>query len=248
MYSFFKKNDPIIRQFPFETDIHAHLIPGIDDGPSDIAESVAMIRKMYELGYRKLTATPHVFAEFYPNTKAKILASFELLKKEVIAANITIELSVAAEYFLDNTFEVLLDSEKLLTLNDNQLLIEISTFGKPLNLYDLLAQIQQKGYQPVLAHPERYLHLSDKDYKKLLEAGCLFQLNLLSANGYYGRPVQKRAFHLIKNDWTHFIGTDVHSLNQVELIESLVGTAFFDHLLGRRSNYRQNIAQMLGLF
>ena len=248
MYAFFKKPTPKIRQFPFKVDIHAHLIPGIDDGPADVAESIKMIKKMSELGYQKLTATPHVFAEFYPNTKAKILDGFNLLKKEVTAAGIPVELSVAAEYFLDNTFEVLLDSEKLLTINDNQLLIEISTFGKPLNLYDLIAQIQQKGYQPVLAHPERYLHLSDKDYQKLLEAGCLFQLNMLSANGYYGRPVQKRAFHLIKNDWTHFIGTDVHSLNQVELIESLVGTTFFDQLLRKRPYARQNIAQFLGLF
>ncbi len=248
MYAFFKKPTPKIRQFPFKADIHAHLIPGIDDGPADIAESIKMIRKMSELGYQKLTATPHVFAEFYPNTKAKILDSFNLLKKEVAAASIPVELSVAAEYFLDNTFEVLLDSEKLLTIHEHQLLIEISTFGKPLNLYDLIAQIQQKGYQPVLAHPERYLHLSDKDYQKLLEAGCLFQLNMLSANGYYGRPVQKRAFHLIKNDWTHFIGTDVHSLNQVELIESLVGTAFFDQLLCKRSYTQQNIAHFLGFF
>ena len=230
MYFFSKKPNPPVLGFPFKTDVHAHLIPGIDDGPSTIQESIAMIQKLYDLGYRTLTATPHVFSDFYPNSSQQILDGLSYLQKEVASAGIPIKIKGGAEYFLDQAFEELLDTEPLLTINDNLLLIEMSSYGAPLNLYEIIQKIRQKGYQPVLAHPERYVFLTNSDYEKLLLAGCLFQLNIMSVQGYYGKYVQKQAFRLIKNDCTHFIGTDAHSLAHVELITKLVGTKFFNQL------------------
>ena len=230
MYFFSKKPNPPVLGFPFKTDVHAHLIPGIDDGPSTIQESIAMIQKLYDLGYRTLTATPHVFSDFYPNSSQQILDGLSYLQKEVASAGIPIKIKGGAEYFLEQAFEELLDTEPLLTINDNLLLIEMSSYGAPLNLYEIIQKIRQKGYQPVLAHPERYVFLTNSDYEKLLLAGCLFQLNIMSVQGYYGKYVQKQAFRLIKNDWTHFIGTDAHSLAHVELITKLVGTKFFNQL------------------
>lgn len=230
MYFFFKKPIPPSNTFPFTTDVHAHLIPGIDDGPKTISESVRMVAKMQEMGYRKLTATPHVFTEYYPNSKEEILNGLALLRKEIKVAGIDIEINEGAEYFLEDSFLELLESESLLTIKDNQLLVEMSTFGAPLNLLEILIKIKEEGYQPILAHPERYLYLTTKDYAQLLDLGCLFQINLLSANGFYGRGVQKRVLQLIKNGWAHFVGTDAHNEAQLDQVAKLVGTSLFNHL------------------
>ncbi len=218
MISFFNRNKELINNFPFNVDVHAHLIPGIDDGPATMEESIRMIEKLAKIGYKRLTATPHVFSEYYPNTNNTILTGFKQLQTAVSAANIDIILDVAAEYFLEEDFLIQLHSTPLLTINDNQLLVEMSTFGAPPNLKEMILQIKAYGYQPILAHPERYLYLEETDYLQLLELGCTFQINLLSSTGYYGKNVQQRALKLIKKGWVHHIGTDAHSETQVDLI------------------------------
>ncbi len=222
MFPFFNKYKGLINTFPLNVDIHAHLIPGIDDGPTTIEESISMIEKLAKIGYEKLTATPHVFSEFYPNSSHKILTHFERLEKAVVEAKIPITLEVAAEYFLDAHFLDLLYSEDLLMLNNNQLLVEMSTCGSSLNSKDILSQIIKKGYQPILAHPERYLYLKEEDYMELLHLGCSFQMNMLSVVGYYGKDVKRRALKLIENNQVHHFGTDAHSEAQVDLITEIV--------------------------
>lgn len=185
-------------------------------------ESINMIEKLTKIGYKKLTATPHVFSEYYPNTTDTILAGFKQLQIAVKAANIEITLDVAAEYFLEEDFLIQLHSTPLLTINDHSLLIEMSTFGALPNLKEMILQIKAYGYQPIIAHPERYLYLEEEAYLELLELGCTFQINLLSVAGYYGKGVQKRALKLIKKNWVHHVETDAHSEIQVDLITELI--------------------------
>ena len=221
MFPFFNRNKELINNFPFNVDIHAHLIPGVDDGPTTMEESINMIEKLAKIGYKRLTATPHVFSEYYPNTRDTILTRFKQLQVAVEVANIDIALDVAAEYFLEEDFLVQLHSGPLLTINDNNLLVEMSTFGALPNLKEMILQIKAYGYQPILAHPERYLYLEESDYLQLLELGCTFQINLLSIAGYYGKGVQQRASKLLKKNWVHHVGTDAHSETQVDLIAEL---------------------------
>lgn len=233
MFHLFNKDKGLINNFPLSVDIHAHLIPGIDDGPSTIEESIRMIEKLAKIGYKSLTATPHVFSEYYPNTRESILAEFKQLQTAVKAANIEIVLEVAAEYFLEESFLVQLYSTPLLTINDNSLLVEMSTFGAPPNLKEMILQIKAYGYQPILAHPERYLYLEAADYLQLLQLGCTFQVNLLSITGYYGKGVQQRAAQLINKNWVHHIGTDAHSETQVDLITELIHEKSLDNYMTR---------------
>ena len=130
----------------------------------------------------------------------------------------------AAEYMLDDNFKNILQNEKLLTVKDDYILVEMSYINAPIQLYDIIFEIQIAGYIPILAHPERYTfyHLSFNEYKKLKRAGCLFQLNLLSSVGYYGPNVAKAADDLLKNNLIDFVGSDVHHSKHVEFFNKKI--------------------------
>lgn len=236
MFHFF--NSPKNNQI--QTDIHAHLIPSIDDGPKTIEESISLIRGLANLGYKRLYATPHVYQEYYPNDKLTILAGFQVLKRNVDQSKIDIELYPAAEYFLDQSFMELLHKKELLFIANNYLLIEDAFFDRKDLIENYIFQIKVNGYQPILAHPERYLHIGEnKDrFKKLKEMGCLFQLNLLSLTGYYGGPVKRLANYLLKANYIDFIGTDLHNLEQLALLKKLVQSTSYKRLL--RNHQFQN--------
>jgi len=229
MFRFFKSKKKQL----ITTDIHAHLIPGIDDGPKTIEESIAMIRGLYNLGYKKLYATPHVYNEYYPNSRLDILAGFEVLKRNVDQANIDIEIYPAAEYFLDDSFMDLLHKNELLPIANKYLLVEDAFFERKDLIENYIFQIKVNGYRPILAHPERYLHIGkNKDrFRKLKEMGCLFQINQLSLVGYYGASVKRLAKYLLKEDYVDFIGTDIHNIRQVGQLKKLLQANSFQRML-----------------
>jgi tyrosine-protein phosphatase YwqE len=193
--------------------MHSHLIPGIDDGAKDMENSLQLIKGLKGLGYRKLITTPHILADFYPNTPETIGKGLRAVQEELAKQHIDIELHAAAEYLIDDHFINLLQSTKpLLTLKDKLVLVELSFAVPAINLKEIIFEVQLKGYQPLLAHPERYLYFgADKAwYDRLRDSGCLFQLNLLSIKGYYGKASQELAQYLIKRKYVDFLGTDLH--------------------------------------
>jgi protein-tyrosine phosphatase len=224
MLSFFKKTTKAHFDLAsMGVDIHAHLIPGIDDGAKTTAESLALIRGLQDLGIEKIIATPHVYKEYYPNTKADILRGLDKLKMALKTANISIPIEAAAEYFLDDHFENLLAKNEILPLNGKYILVEMSFYGAPMKLYDYLFQIRQKGYIPILAHPERYIFYKDNfsEYEKLKDAGCLFQMNLLSLTGYYNETAKNIAQRLLSDYLIDFLGTDMHHLRHLNAIRNM---------------------------
>jgi protein-tyrosine phosphatase len=112
----------------------------------------------------------------------------------------------------------------LLTLKDNYVLVEMSYINAPIQLYDVLFDLQVAGYIPVLAHPERYLfyHNNFNEYSKLKRAGCLFQLNLLAVVGYYGEGVAKIAEQLLEKGMYDFVGSDVHHDSHIAAFDKKV--------------------------
>lgn len=233
MFNFFNRNTP---KFTVQRDIHAHLLPNIDDGPKTMEESIAMIRLLAKIGYKHLIATPHIHSDYYPNTRKDILEKLLVVQAEVKRANIPITIDAAAEYYLDDYFESLLKEQNLLTLEQTRLvLVECSILERSTKTMEYLFKLQVQNYRPILAHPERYLYYKEKDYQALLEAGCKFQLNLLSLLGHYGRAVQKRANFLLKKNWVHFVGTDVHHLQHVRLLQNFIGSTKANRLLGKQA-------------
>jgi protein-tyrosine phosphatase len=225
MFFFKKKEIPLHEFFPKGfVDMHSHLLPGIDDGAKDLETSIALIQKMASYGIKNIITTPHVLGDVYPNTPEIIKRALKEVRTALLERNITdITIDAAAEYMLDEQFSAILEKDKLLTLKDNYVLVEMSYFNAPINLYELLFEIQLKGYKPVLAHPERYnfYHHDMKQYYKLKTAGCLFQLNLLSLTEHYGKQVQKTAEKLLQQNMYDFVGTDTHHEKHLDIVRKV---------------------------
>jgi tyrosine-protein phosphatase YwqE len=206
-----------------KADIHSHLIPGIDDGAPDLASSVEMINGLIHLGFKKLITTPHIMQDMYPNKRDDILKRYEALKQHLQTEGIKVELEVAAEYFLDDNFKKLLtDKEPLLSFGDNLVLVEFSMASEPLDFKELLFEMQMQNYRPVIAHPERYVyHEKNKEFfEELKAAGYLFQLNLLSLAGAYGKSVNELAKYFIKHQYYELAGTDLHNHHHLDHLQN----------------------------
>ena len=204
--------------------MHSHLVPGIDDGSQDITTSVSLVRGLRDLGFKKLITTPHILWEVYPNTPDLITNGLEDVRAAVHEAGIEVELHGAAEYFIDEHFEEQLRNKiPLLTLSDDMVLVEFSMVTAPMDLQQVIFDMQLQNYQPVLAHPERYIYLTRKKefFDELKSAGCYFQLNLLSLTGHYGTSVQELADYLLKKEYYDFAGTDLHHQKHLAALQKL---------------------------
>ena len=205
------------------TDMHSHLLPGIDDGSRDMESTLSLIRSMQELGYKKFITTPHILWDMYKNTNEIILAKLEEVRKAAKEDGLDVSIYAAAEYYLDEHVAELLEEKKpLLTLKDNLVLSEFSLAYPPQGLKDILFEMQMQKYVPVIAHPERYIYLerNKEFYDELKDLGCMFQLNLLSLSGHYGKTVQELANYLIKKEYYDFIGTDLHGERHLAGLQS----------------------------
>ena len=220
MLRWFKKSSQILEPIDFSVvgvDLHSHLIPGIDDGAKDLDDSVTIIKELINQGFSKIITTPHIMSDLYKNTPETIHSGLEILKRRLANDNIEIDISAAAEYYVDYDFEQRIGNEKFLTFGEKYLLIEFSFLEAPRNMYDIIFKLQLEGYVVVLAHPARYQYFNLKDYESLINRGVLFQLNLLSLIGYYSNQVKTNAKLLIDNKFVSFVGTDCHNLNHARL-------------------------------
>ena len=205
-----------------KTDIHSHLIPGIDDGSKDIENSIELITSLHELGYQKLITTPHIISDSYRNTPEIILRGLEIVREAVRKQNIPVEIEAAAEYYVDFEFQNKIGKEKLLTFGDNYLLFEVSYLNPPENLEKVIFELQMEGYKPILAHPERYPFWYHTDqYEKFKERGILFQMNINSLTGYYSLKTKKVAEQLIDKGMIDFLGTDCHHMGHISLLNKV---------------------------
>lgn len=216
---------PLIDNFSFlGTDMHSHFVPGIDDGAQTVEDSIALIQRMQQMGYSQIVTTPHIKVDHYPNTPFTINTALDELKQEMAARGINMPIRAAAEYYLDDYFVQLLNSdEPLLTVWGNEVLVEISFMFEPLQLSEVLFSLQAKGYTPIMAHPERYLyyHQDFDKYEELKNRGCYLQLNINSLTGYYGKPVKQVAEKLLDLGWYDYCGSDMHHIKHADVLQSI---------------------------
>lgn len=204
-------------------DIHSHLLPGIDDGAKTFDHTLKLTKALQDFGISEFITTPHIIEHIWDNTAEDITAKNTETAAELEKHSIK-PFRAAAEYMLNDHFAQLFKSEKLLTLKDNYVLVEMSYINAPIQLYSILFDLQVAGYIPVLAHPERYLfyHSNFDEYLKLKKSGCLFQLNLLSVAGYYGEAIAKIADKLLQKGLYNFAGSDVHHSNHIAAFDQKV--------------------------
>jgi protein-tyrosine phosphatase len=216
----FLKSKPVLKDLIPSNyiDLHSHLLPGIDDGAKTIEDTLSLIKELQKIGFEQFITTPHVMKHVWDNNPKNIDSTLVSTIADLKKMDINNPFKAAAEYLMDGDFVKLFQSEPLLTLKDNYVLVEMSYINAPIQLYDILFDLQVAGYKPVLAHPERYsfYHNKFEEYHKLKNAGCLFQLNLLSCVGYYGEGVTKTANKLLEKGLIDFVGSDVHHINHVD--------------------------------
>ncbi|HJM15960.1 MAG TPA: CpsB/CapC family capsule biosynthesis tyrosine phosphatase [Flavobacteriales bacterium] len=214
-----------------KTDIHSHLIPGIDDGVQSLDESLDLIFALQGLGFSKIITTPHTMSDFYKNTPEIIISGRDDVQKDLDKLNRSIEFEAASEYYVDFDFQNKIDKKEFLTFASKYLLIEFPFIDEPINIDETIFNLQLSGYNVVLAHPERYLYYELKDYERLTNKGVLLQLNLLSITGYYSPQVKKQAEKLINADLVSFVGTDCHNMRQIEHLKECFTNPLWHKLL-----------------
>lgn len=231
-----KKEEELPEGEPVFTDMHSHVLPGLDDGAENPEQSVELMQSLYSMGYRKLIMTPHIMGDFYKNTPEGIREKLLLLKKVALEAKIDLELDCAAEYYLDEWFiERLSNGSEILTFGgDNKyLLFETSYINKPINFREAIFAIQTAGYKAVLAHPERYTYLYNAwhELEEVRNLGVLFQLNINSLSGYYSGAAKKFAEQMIDARLVDFVGTDAHHTKHLRALERSRTASYYKKLL-----------------
>lgn len=194
------------------TDRHCHVLFGVDDGIRTLEDSLAVLAYDEEVGISEVWCTPHIM-EDVPNTTEAMRERFEQLRQ---AYSGPIRLHLAAEYMLDTLFEERFNAGDLLTMEDNTVLVETSTWNPPSDMTGTLRRIQKAGYRPLLAHPERYRYLDDAGYERFHKMGIHFQLNAGSLVGYYGETAMHKAHDLLAKGWYSEIGSDCHRLKSLQ--------------------------------
>lgn len=198
------------------TDIHSHLLPGVDDGIATKEEALHALDYLAHIGVSRIYLTPHLMNDLKANTPEFLQAVFSDLEKVVPEK---IALRLAGEYMLDAGFE----RQRrigLLTFPGKYILLETSCFSSIFGFKERLYELTLDGFRPILAHPERYIYMGMGDYEELKEKGCAFQLNLMSLGGIYGKEPKQRAFMLLEKGYYEYVGSDIHALPvYAEMIE-----------------------------
>lgn len=219
MLNFLRRKKDNVQLF-YHTDMHNHILPGVDHGSQSVEQSLQMLEAEIKMGIKRVICTPHVTAETFENTPDTILPAFEVLKNAVAEAGLDVELHVSAEYRLDDFWNKQYAAGNLIPMPGKFLLVENSFMQELLELDELLFDLAIKGYQPILAHPERYGYYSHRHhrYETMHNAGVCFQLNILSLAGYFGSSARDNAVWLVKNGMVDMLGTDMHNLEHAEII------------------------------
>lgn len=187
-------------------DIHAHVIPGVDDGPKDMEGALALLRQAATAGVTQVVATPHFHLPSFDNFNTR--DQFEALKQVAKDADLTIKLHLGNEVYADDEAPSHLLKGKANTLAGTQyVLLELpQTQMYPVH-QDLIYRLQRSGYQVILAHVDRYSYFIEKPerLKDLIDKGCYGQL---SADHVVSRS--REAKRWIEAGYAHFIASDMH--------------------------------------
>lgn len=199
-------------------DLHSHILPSIDDGSSSALETFMMLKEAEKAGFTDIIATPHYISEATEQNKQEVQAKIDEVNKAAKEQGIHVKLYPGEEIYAGPNLCELIENEKILTLNlSKYILIEFAMHNKPKFMDNLIFELCNLGYIPVIAHPERYDYVKDNiklvsDWQNM---GALIQCNYGSLVGKYGHTAQKVINKLLKNKQVDFMGSDCHSAGSV---------------------------------
>jgi protein-tyrosine phosphatase len=234
VWDFFTRKNNVVATPLFKTDLHSHLLPGLDDGVKTFEDAETIIRLFIETGFTKAITTPHIMNDYYRNTPSGIKGKLEELKTFLAQKKISFEVQCAAEYYFDEALmDLAFSDSEILTFGDRYVLFETNPFSEPMMLNDFIFQLTTKDYKPVLAHPERYQFLQNNfaRMEDLIDRGVYLQVNALSFTGYYSKAIQKIANELVENNMVRFVGSDCHTVQHARLLQAAVENKYFKKAL-----------------
>ena len=199
-------------------DIHSHILPNIDDGSRSIEETFNLIKEAKNVGFDVIVSTSHYMEGYYetnvPEREVWVNAIYENLQ----AKNIDVNLYLGNEIYMSENIIKLLEERKASTINDTSyVLFELPLNIEPMNLYDVIYEMQQYKLVPILAHPERYTFVQKEPelVYDLVEKGLLMQANYGSIIGQYGKKAQMIVKKFFEGNLIHLLGSDVHRQNTI---------------------------------
>lgn len=235
MFNFFSKQKTMA-SMPFKTDIHCHIIPGVDDGSPDAQTSANLIERMQAWGIKRIIASPHVTKSTFENTPKNLGEALKSLQSELTSRGNDIAVSHHAEYRLDDYSLSQFEAGIFMSLPGNYILIENPFVAEAWFIDQVIFDLQVKGFTPILAHPERYSYYfkNRERYHALHAAGAKFQVNILSLAAAYGKEQREVAEYLISKKLVDFLGTDLHNMRHADIIDDYLrskqATAHFSAL------------------
>ena len=209
---------------PLGVDMHCHLIPKVDDGSKCTEESIECLNTLSAVGYKKVIITPHFQYPRFPNKEDDIVNRYNELKKQAQDAGVEIEIAgIGGEYRIDSGFAQRLEKPQFLRVAGKYVLVEYSLHQQMMGSDELIFDLQMKGYEVILAHPERYPYLNVQGMRmeQLKNQGVFFQINVLSLGGFYGEEAKRKAYEMLDLGWVEFMGTDTHNTMYAQALSDL---------------------------
>jgi len=199
-------------------DIHAHVLPGLDDGPANMDESLALARAAVEDSIHVVVASPHMLDGVYNTSRAEVFAGVAELNDTLKEHGIRVSVLVGADVHAETELPRLLREGELITIADlgKHLMLELPSDVVPRDLDQLLFSLQLQGVQPIVSHPERNRVIQEDpaELLPLVQVGCLTQVTASSIVGEFGTHVQDCARELFERRLVHLIATDMHGVHR----------------------------------
>lgn len=224
MFNFFRKKETA-RLF-YSTDVHCHLLPGVDHGATDINNAIELINVQKEMGINRIIFTPHITKSTFENTPKTITNAYNTFINETKKIDLGIEFLVSAEYRLDEFSLNQFGEGKFIPMPNEYILIENAFQQERIDLDDIIFDLQLKNFTPIMAHPERFLYYAanKERFRQLHNAGALFQINIMSFTGYFGKRAKANAEWLLEHDYIDFLGSDMHNMEHAQIIRDFINT------------------------
>jgi protein-tyrosine phosphatase len=194
-------------------DIHFHCLPGVDDGPHEWDESVALCRLAHDEGIETIVATPHVLRGLWKERSATELRALANELNDRLGGSPQILLG-SEYYFGHDMAELLAAKESIIPMpGDRYVLVELAAHTVPMFLDSVFYRVQLAGWTPVIAHPERNVVLQNKPemLDALISAGAKTQITAGSITGHFGEPAREAAIRCFERGAVHFVASDSHS-------------------------------------
>lgn len=198
-------------------DLHTHILPGLDDGASDMNEAVEMCRMAESDGITTMVATPHTGNGVYVNRRDRILAAVAELNSRLSKEGINVRILPGADVHINQDMTGMIEAGRALTLNDagRYLLVELPHQTVPPNLGDWIFTLKLNGITPIITHPERnfVIRKNMEELRKWVDLGALVQITAMSVTGQFGTLAQHSAHEMLKGNLVHAIASDAHSIS-----------------------------------